>query len=288
MPDPVFLLEAFVNGILLAGVLAILALGLNLIFGVIDIVWIAYLDLVMVGMYTVYWLVARYGWRLELAGAAAVLEMAVLGVLVHVLIISPILNAPPINQLLATGGLLFFLQSAATLFWTTDHRSLQVKLPVLEVGGLFLSAARLIAFAGAILVCLLLYLFLTRTYMGTAIRAVSQDREAMALMGADPRRVYVITSAIGGGLAGVAAVFLLLQYSVHPHFGNSFGPLTFMICVLGGLGNLVGAFIAAFVLSEIISIGGVLWNTEYAYVIAFVIFIVAIFVKPEGLLGRRE
>jgi len=288
VPDPIFLLEAFINGILLAGVLAILALGLNLIFGVIDIVWIAYLDLVMVGMYTVYWLVAAYRWPLWLAGAAGVGEVAMLGILVHLLIISPILNSPPINQLLATGGLLFFLQSAATLVWTTDHKSLQVPLRVLEYGGMFFSAARLIAFTGAIVVCLLLYLFLTRTYMGTAIRAVAQDREAMALMGADPRRVYVITSAIGGGLAGVAAVFLLLQYSVHPHFGNSFGPLTFMICVLGGLGNLVGAFVAAFILSEVISVGGVLLNTEYAYVIAFVIFIVAILVKPEGLLGRRE
>ena len=288
MPDPIFLAEAFVNGVLLAGVLAILALGLNLIFGVIDIVWVAYLDLVMIGMYTIYWLVSAFGWPLWLAALAAIAEMAVVGVLVHVLIIAPILGAPPINQFLATGGLLFFLQSLATLLWTTDHRSLKVPLPVLEVGGMFLSAARLIAFGGAVVVCVLLYLFLTRTFIGTAIRAVSQDREAMTLMGADPRRVYIITSAIGGGLAGVASLFLLLQYSVHPHFGSSFGPLTFMICVLGGLGNLVGAFVAALLLSEVISVGGVLLNTEYAYVIAFVIFIVAIFVRPEGLLGRRQ
>jgi branched-chain amino acid transport system permease protein len=288
MIDPLFLAEAALNGLLLGGVLALLALGLNLIFGVVDIVWVAYLDLVMIGMYTVYWLVTTFAWPLGLAGLAATVEVALLGVLVHLLIIAPILQAPPINQFLATGGLLFFLQSLATLLWTTDHRSLKVSLPVLEVGGMFLSAARLIAFAGAVVVCILLYLFLTRTFMGTAIRAVSQDREAMALMGADPRRVYLVTSAIGGGLAGVASVFLLLQYSVHPHFGSSFGPLTFMICVLGGLGSLVGAFAAAFLLSEVISVGGVLLNTEYAYVIAFVIFIVAIFVKPEGLLGRRE
>src|SRR5207249_9004256 len=94
---------------------------------------------------TIYWLVSAFGWPLWLAALAAVAEMAVVGVLVHVLIISPILGAPPINQFLATGGLLFFLQSLATLLWTTDHRSLKVPLPVLEVGGMFLSAARLIA-----------------------------------------------------------------------------------------------------------------------------------------------
>ncbi len=92
MPDPIFLAEAFVNGILLAGVLAILALGLNLIFGVVDIVWVAYLDLVMIGMYTVYWLVTTFAWPLGLAGLATTVEVALLGVLVHLLIIAAILR----------------------------------------------------------------------------------------------------------------------------------------------------------------------------------------------------
>jgi branched-chain amino acid transport system permease protein len=132
-----------------------------------------------------------------------------------------------------------------------------------------------------------LFLFLRHTYIGTAIRAVSQDRDAMALMGANPQRVYVVTSAVGGALAGVAAALLIIQYSVHPFFGAAFGPLTFMICVLGGLGNMVGAFVAAFVMSEIISVGGVIWSTEMGYVIAFVIFVVMIFARPGGLFARR-
>ena len=135
---------------------------------------------------------------------------------------------------------------------------------------------------------LALYLFLTRTFMGTAMRAVAQDREAMALMGADPRRVYVVTSAVGGLMAGLAGTLLVFQYSVHPFFGGQFGPLTFMICVLGGLGNMVGAFVASFVMSEIISIAGVIWSTEMGYVIAFVVFIVMMFVRPGGILARRE
>jgi branched-chain amino acid transport system permease protein len=286
--DPIFLAEAAVNGILLGGVLALLALGLNLIFGVIDIVWIAYVDLVMVGMYVTYFLVSSFGWPVWLAGLGAVGAIALLGVLVHLLIIAPILDSPPVNQLLATGGLLFFLQSFATFLWTTDHRSIRLSLPVLEVGGMFLSFARLIAFVISILAMLGLYLFLTRTYMGTAMRAVAQDREAMLLMGASPRRVYLVTSAVGGAMAGLAAALLLIQYSVHPHFGAQFGPLTFMICVLGGLGNMVGAFVAAFIMSEIISVGGVLLSTEMGYVIAFALFIVMIFARPGGILARRE
>jgi branched-chain amino acid transport system permease protein len=138
MIDPLFLLEAVINGILLGGVLALLALGLNLIFGVIDIVWIAYVDLVMLCMYSMYFMVTVYHWPIILAGVGSMVVGLVLGLLVHVLIISPILSSPPINQLLATGGLLFFIQSFATLLWSTDHRSVRVALPVLEVGGIFI------------------------------------------------------------------------------------------------------------------------------------------------------
>jgi branched-chain amino acid transport system permease protein len=286
--DAVLIAEAAINGILLGGVLALLALGLNLIFGVVDIVWIAYVELVMLGMYAVYWLVTAYGWPLWLAALGSVALVTVVGLLVHLLIISPILSSPPVNQLLATGGLLFFLQSFATFLWATDHRSLRLALPILEVFGMFLSFARLLAFAVSLLAMLGLYLFLTRTYMGTAIRAVSQDREAMALMGVDTRKVYLVTSGIGGAMAGLAGALLIIQYSVHPHFGAAFGPLTFMICVLGGLGNMFGAVVASLLMSEVISVGGLITSTEMAYVVAFVIFIVAIFVRPEGILGKRE
>jgi branched-chain amino acid transport system permease protein len=286
--DPVFLVEAAVNGILLGGVLAVLALGLNLIFGVLDVVWIAYLELVMICMYAMYFLVMVYAWPVWLAGLASVAVGALLGIAVHLLIISPILTSAPVNQLLATGGLLFFLQSFATLLWTTDHRSLRLNVPPLEIGGIFVSIRGLAAFAVAIVSMIALYLFLTRTFIGTAIRAVSQDREAMALMGANPRTIYVVTSAVGGAMAGIAAALLAIQYAVHPYFGASFGPLTFMVCVLGGLGNMLGAFIASFVMSEIISVGGVVMSTEMGYVLAFALFIVMMFARPGGILTRRE
>jgi len=286
--NPLLLAEAALNGLLLGGVLALLALGLNLIFGVLDVVWIAYVDLVMVCMYLVYFLVMGYGWPVWLGGLAGIGLGVLLGLAVHLLIITPILSSPPVNQLLATGGLLFFIQSFATFLWTTDHRSIRINLPVVEVGGLFLSFARLIAFALSIVAMLGLWVFLRRTFIGTAIRAVAQDRGAMALMGADPQRIYLVTSGVGGAMAGLAAALLSIQYSVHPYFGAAFGPITFMVCVLGGLGNMLGAFIASFVMSEIISLGGVLWSTEMGYVIAFALFIVMMFIRPGGILARRQ
>ena len=181
----IYLLEAMVNGILLGGLLALLALGLNLIFGVIDVTWICYAELVMIGM-------------------------------------------------------------------------------------------------------LLVYFFMKRTYVGTAIRAISQDRQIMALMGVDTRRLYLITSALGGALAGLASCLLVLQYDIHPFVGLSFGPITFLICVLGGLGNFVGGFVAAFVFAEIISLGGLFSDLEWGYVLAFAFFIVMMFIRPAGLLARRS
>src|SRR6266705_998290 len=209
MIDPIFLVEAAINGILLGGVLALLALGLNLIFGVLDIVWIAYVDLVMLCMYAIYYFNAAFGWPIWAAGLVSLALGALLGVAVHLLIISPILTSAPINQLLATGGLLFFLQSFATFLWTTDHKTVRLSLPSYEVAGIFLPATRIIPFAISILAVIVLYLFLTRTYIGTAIRAVSQDRDAMALMGANPQRIYIVTSAVGGLMAGLAGALLL-------------------------------------------------------------------------------
>ena len=284
----IYLLETIVNGILLGGVLALLALGLNLIFGVIDVIWICYAELVMLGMYAIFYLYVKFHIPLILACLAGIAVVAVVGYLVHLLIISPILGSAPINQLLATGGLLFFLQSFATLLFGIEFRNIGLRLPVLEVFGMYISFARLLAFCTALIAMLVLYFFLARTYIGTAIRAISQDREVMVLMGVNSRKVYLTTSAIGGGLAGLAACLLVLQYDIHPAIGLSFGPITFMICVLGGLGNMLGGFIAAFIFSQIIAIGGFYTEIEWGYVIAFAVFIIMMFIRPQGILGSRS
>jgi branched-chain amino acid transport system permease protein len=280
----IYLLEAVVNGILLGGVLALLALGLNLIFGVIDVTWICYAELVMIGMYGMYYLVQVFGVPYWAAAPLTILLVAFLGAALHYIVIAPLLTAPPINQLLATGGVLFILQSFATVAFGIDFRNLGIRLPVLAFGEMHFSYARLLSFAAALIGMVAVYLFMKRTYTGTAIRAISQDRQIMSLMGVDTRRIYLITSALGGALAGLAACLLVLQYDVHP----SFGPITFMICVLGGLGNFVGGFIAAFVFAEIISLGGLFSDLEWGYVLAFAFFIVMMFIRPAGLLARRR
>ena len=277
-----------VNGLLLGGVLALLALGLNLIFGVIDVVWICYAELIMVGMYAIWWLHVEQGASLWIAFPAGIVFVSILGAAMHHLVVRPVLNADPINQLLVTGGVLFLLQALATVAFGVEFRNLGVRLPGVNIGEMNLSLSRIVAFVTAIVAIGATWLFLSRTYLGTAIRAISQDRAIMPLMGVNPSKVYLLTSAMGGALAGLAACLLVLQYDVHPAIGLSFGPLTFLVCVLGGLGNLIGGFIAAFVFAQFISVGGFFLQLEWGYVIAFVFFILVMFWKPEGILSKRR
>lgn len=284
----IFFLEAVLNGLLLGGLLALLSLGLNLIFGVIDVVWICYAELIMVGMYAIWWLHTEQGWPLWTAMPTCVVFVGALGAAMHHFVIRPVLAAEPINQLLVTGGVLFLLQALTTMAFGVEFRNLGVRIPGFALGEMSLSGARMVAFVTAMLAIAGVYLFLNRTFMGTAIRAISQDRAIMPLMGVNPSRVYLITSAIGGGLAGLAACLLVLQYDVHPAIGLSFGPLTFLICVLGGLGNLIGGFVAAFVFAQFISVGGFFLQLEWGYVLAFAFFMATMFWKPEGLLSKRR
>jgi branched-chain amino acid transport system permease protein len=284
----IFFVEALINGVLLAGLLALLALGLNLIFGVIDVVWICYAELVMIGMYIIFYGNKTFGLPFPAACLVAILFIAAAGAILHYLAIRPVLDQPPINQLLVTGGVLFFLQAAATMVFGIEFRSLGLQLGSVNAADMSFSWSRIWTFVIALLAMLALWQFLKRTYVGTAIRAIAQDRQIMPLMGVDSRRIYLITSAIGGGLAGLAASLMVLQYDIYPQIGLQFGPLTFMICVLGGLGNMVGGFVAAFIMAQFIAVGGSCFATEWGYAVAFFFFMAAIFIRPQGLFGGKS
>jgi branched-chain amino acid transport system permease protein len=227
------------------------------------------------------------GLSLWVAFPVALLLIGALGAALHYFIIRPVLGAEPINQLLVTGGVLFLLQALATVTFGVEFRSIGVRMPGFSVADMYLSSARLLSFGVAIAAIGITWWFLSKTFTGVAIRAISQDRSIMPLMGVNPNRVYLVTSAIGGTLAGLAACLLVLQYDIHPAIGLTFGPLTFLICVMGGLGNLIGGFVASFIFAQFISVGGYLFQIEWGYVLAFAFFIAMMFLRPQGLLARR-
>ena len=282
----IYFVEAILNGFLFAGLLALLALGLNLIFGVIDVVWICYAEMVMIGMYSIHH-AYKGGAPFLVAALIGILLIAILGVLLHQFVIKPVLEQAPINQLLVTGGVLFLLQSLATLAFGIDFKNIGIRLGSLNVADMSFSFARIWTFVIALGGMLVLWVFLKKTYIGIAVRAISQDRQIMPLMGVDAKRIYLVTSAIGGGLAGLAATLMVLQYDIYPQIGLQFGPLIFMITVLGGLGNMVGGFVAAFIIAQFIAVGSSCFQTEWGYAVAFLFFMIAIFIRPQGLFGGK-
>jgi len=280
------LLNALINGILLGGVLALLAFGLNLIFGVVKIIHMAYGQFVMLGFYIIYFFCATLGLPITMSVIIGVVIMALFGALTQLSLIKPLLSAPRVNQLLALASLIIIVENLAMFIWGADYRGIPMDMPIIEIGTVFIRSSYLFAFIGALAVLGLLYLFLHSTFTGLAIRAVAQDMEVAKLMGVNPGLIYYITLMTGGALTGVVAAFFVPIYTVHPHFGSSFTIMAFIIVVLGGMGNLLGGFISAFIIGIVTSVAAVLTTTEVADIVVLVIFIMVMLVRPQGILGK--
>jgi branched-chain amino acid transport system permease protein len=281
-------INSIINGILLGGVYALLAMGLNLLFGVLKLIHLAYGQCVMMGLYFLYILVAVLGLPFYLGAIVTIIATGVLGILIHIFVVKPLINAPRLNQLLALAGLIFVFENLALVVWGADYRSIQITLPVVSVSGFYIRMSYLIAFFGGLITLAFLYLFLHKTYLGLSIRAISQDLDGVKLMGVNPAINYYITMALGGILTGIVAVFFAPIYPVHPHFGASFTMLAFIIVVFGGMGNLLGGFISAFIMGVVTSVAAFLTTSEIADIIVLTIFILVMLVRPQGIMGVRE
>lgn len=281
------LLNAIVNGIFFGGSLALLAYGLNLCFGVLNIIHFFYGQSIMLGLYIVFTLTVWFHIPLIVSCLVAVAAILALHVLVHLGVVQPLLKAPLINQFLALASIMIILENTAMGIWGATYRGVPIALPVLSIGELYIRTSNLIAFLGCLVVVGLLYLFLNKTYTGLAIRITAQDTEMASIMGVKPRRIYLITLALVGVLAGVAAAFFVLVYAVHPFWGGAFTLMAFVIVVLGGLGNLAGGFLAALIIGVVTMVASFLTIPEGGPIAAYLIFLVVILFRPQGLLGVR-
>ena len=278
---------AFLNGILLGGVLALLAFGLNLIFGVVKIIHLAYGQFVMLGFYFIYSFHTFWSIPLVLAMIMGIVAMGLIGILTQLLVINPLLNAPRLNQLLALASLIIVVENLAQVIWGADYRGIPLSMPIIQFGEIYIRSSFLLAFIGALVTLSFLYLFLNRTYFGLGIRAVAQDLEMAKAVGINPKVIYLITLAAGGALTGVVAAFFVPIYTVHPHFGASFTLMAFIIVVFGGMGNLLGGFISAFIIGVVTSMTAAVSSTEVAEIVALIMFISMMMFRPQGLMGTR-
>jgi branched-chain amino acid transport system permease protein len=286
--DPGFYLQLLLNGIVIGCIYALVAMGLSLIFGVLEIVNFAHGEFYMLGAMLAYFLTMN----LRLGYAATVLVVTAiavcLGYVLYEALLVSVQGGGFERSILLTLGLSMVLQNGAVFLFTTTPRMIQTPRSYtnVTVGDLQVSLMRVLALALAVLAFAALYLILYGTRVGKAMRGVAQSREAALMVGIDPRAVSRLAVAIGIGLSGLAGAALAPVYAVHPLMGASFVFKAFAIIILGGLGNIAGAAVAAVGLGVLESVMGGFLPLVMVDALVFSSMIAMLLVRPQGLFGR--
>lgn len=281
-------IQLIINGLLLGGIYALISIGLTLIFGVLEIINFAHGEFLMLGMYASYWLFQLFGVDPYLSLLMVIPTFFLVGLAVQRIIIQPIINAPPLNQIFATVGLSLVLQNVALFFWKADYRTVRTAYSTLclKTGGLMISLPRLVAFVLAIAMISALLMFLKRTYTGKAIRALAQEKRAAMLMGINVYRMYQIAFGIGIACVGAAGAILIPIYYAFPTVGALFVLIAFVVVILGGYNSLVGALIGGLIIGLVEAFSGFFLSPHLKETVYFVIFILILLFRPTGLFGR--
>jgi branched-chain amino acid transport system permease protein len=284
----VTLVQVILNGILLGGVYALFAAGLNMIVGVMRVINLAHGELMMLGAYVTFWLftLAHVNPLLSIPASAGV--MLILGVVVERALVERVVKQPLLSSLLLTFGLSTLFLGVALNAWKGDARSIPYLSGSLPVGPLLISSVRLVAFAVAVVLTSATFLFLRYSTFGKTIRATSQQPEAAQACGIDVRRVRAVTFGIGSALAAAAGSLASIMFTFNPEIGQAFLPKAFAVIVLGGLGSFIGALVGALVLGVSETVAGYLTSGQWAESVAFIILIVMLTIRPSGLFGARE
>lgn len=282
------LLQSAISGLLMGLVYALIAAGLSLIFGLMEIVNFAHGEFLMLAMFATFWAWAL--WRLDplVSLPITVALLFLLGVATYHGLIRWVLGAPMLAQIFATFGLAIFLRALAQALWGVDFHL--VKDPLVHgrasLGGLFIGLPQLAASAGALCAFGFLNWFISRTETGLALQATAQDRQAASLMGIDTQRMFALGWGIGAACVGVAGALLAMFFYVFPDVGSTFALLAYVTVALGGFGNVPGTLVAGVVVGLVEVLGGLLIAPAVKYVAVFLIYLAVVLWRPQGLFGR--
>jgi branched-chain amino acid transport system permease protein len=285
MPEQ--LLQQLADGLLIGLMYSLVAIGLTLIWGVMNIVNFAHGDFLMLGMFTSFWLFTLFRIDPIFSIPICFVGMFVMGTLIYRFIVSKVMKGPMLAQLVVTFGISIFISNLAVFFWTPDFRLLPATIlqGTWHVGGIDLAIPKVAASIGSAMASVGMLLFLKKTQTGKAILATEMDREAALLMGINTERINSLSFGIGTALVGVAGAFLSTYYYIYPQVGGLFGTIAFCVVALGGFGSIGGAFIAGILVGLTQTLGGFFFDPSYKYAIVFMIYLITIWIRPKGLLG---
>lgn len=284
------LVQALIDGLLYGGLLALVAVGVTLIFGVMKIINFAHGEFLMVGMYIAYFLVAGAGFNPYLTIVVTIPAVALMGVLIFKGTLSRILSDPPMNQIMLTLGIGMILRNLALLVFHGDVRTIRSEWPDahFNLGDAVVGTPHVVAFAGAVCAALGIAYVLRRTDIGRGAIAAAQDATAAALVGVSVRRVYMFAFALGSATLGLAASLLVAYQGVTPTAGAYLGIMAFLVTVLGGIRSILGCFLAGLVIGLAADIGAAVFPGTLSQGFTLCIFILVLIFRPQGLLSRRQ
>lgn len=281
------LAQSLLSGILMGLIFALVAVGLTLIWGIMDIVNFAHGDFLMSGMYISYWMYALWGVDPLFSLPVSAVLLFLWGMIVYRVVIRRIIGAPMLIQIFTTFGLLILMRYVAFFFFKPNYRSIQNPMVSgsIDLGGVYLTIPQLVAALGAFVTTGAVYVLIHRTRIGGALQATSEDREAAALMGVDTDWMFTLAWGIGGATAGIAGSLLSNFFYIFPEVGGIFGLIAFVAVALGGFGNVAGAFFAGILIGVVEALAGYLYDPALKSVFVYALFIGVLFCRPQGLLG---
>ncbi|MBV8746336.1 MAG: branched-chain amino acid ABC transporter permease [Xanthobacteraceae bacterium] len=279
--------QAVVNGLLIGGIYALVSIGVSLIFGVVKIVNFAQGEFVMIGMYISFFLATNFGIDPLVSLAVSMPTLFVIGVLFQHFLIRRVLGLGDMPQIFLTFAVSLLLLNLALLLFTANYRTVETSYSdtAIQIGGIYVAQAKLIAFVVAMLLSALLWLFLRTTDLGKAMRAAAQNRDVAMLMGINPDRVFCVAVGVALALAGAAGSLLMPFYPAYPMVGQVFVLMAFVAVVLGTLGNISGALIASLMMGVAESLGIQFVGADSGLIVVFAMLLLTLALRPSGLFG---
>ena len=284
-----FFLQSLLSGILTGGVYALAGIGMSLVFGVMNISNFAHGDLMMLGMYLAYFAFTLLHIDPYLSLLLIIPTAFLFGFLIEKVFIHRIIHHPHQNQILLTIGLGLIMSNTALLAFTSDPKILTTSYSssAVNIGGISLSVPLLLSFAITTVIIGILFVFLSKTTTGLALWATSQNRDAAQLMGNNVAKMSAIAFGLGTALAATAGALIAPTYYIHPLAGHTFLLKAFTICVLGGLGSVVGAGVGGIIIGIVESMSSTYLSSDWKDVVVFIIFLAVLLFRPQGLLGKK-